>query len=128
MASILAVDDSISMRQMLCITLAGDGHHVTAAEDGLVALNIARESRFDLVITDFRMPNLDGIGLVRELRSLPEFKRKPLFILSTEAADDSKRAGRLAGATGWIVKPIDPRQLRQVIRLALAGNLLSDGH
>lgn len=128
MASILVVDDSISVRQMLRITLEGDGHHVTAAKDGLIALDIASENRFDLVITDLRMPNLDGIGLIRKLRKLPDFEFKPLFILSTESADDSKQAGRLAGATGWIVKPINPDQLRQVIRLALAGNFLSDGY
>jgi two-component system chemotaxis response regulator CheY len=128
MASILAVDDSISMRQMLCITLERDGHHVTATEDGLIALNIARENSFDLVITDLQMPNLDGISLIRELRKLSDFKRTPLFILSTESADDRKQAGRLAGATGWIVKPINPDQLRQVIRLALAGNLHIDSY
>lgn len=126
MASILAVDDSISIRQMLCMTLERDGHHVTATEDGLIALDIARANAFDLVITDLRMPNLDGISLIRELRKLPDFKCKPLFILSTESADDIKQAGRLAGATGWIVKPINPVQLRQVIKLALAGNLRFD--
>jgi len=117
MASILAVDDSISMRQMLCIALERDRHHhhITATEDGLIPLNIARANKFDPVITDLRMPNLDGISLIRELRKLPDFECKPLFILSTESADDRKQVGRLAGATGWIVRPINPDQLRHIL-------------
>jgi len=119
MATILAVDDSASMRQMVSFTLKSAGHDVTDAEDGLVALNIAKTKSFDLVITDVNMPNMDGISLIAELRKLPNFKFTPLLMLTTESAADKKMAGKNAGATGWIVKPFNPDQLLSVIKRAL---------
>jgi len=120
MATILAVDDSSSMRQMVTFTLKSDGHDVTEAEDGAVALNIAKGKPFDLVLTDVNMPNMDGITLISELRKLPSFKGTPLLMLTTESATDKKQAGKNAGATGWIVKPFNPEQLLSVIKRALA--------
>ncbi len=119
MASILAVDDSASMRQMVSFTLKTAGHDVTEAEDGVVALNMARSRSFDLVITDVNMPNMDGITLIAELRKLPNFKFTPLLMLTTESSSDKKMAGKNAGATGWIVKPFNPDQLLAVIKKAL---------
>jgi len=119
MASILAVDDSASMRQMVSFTLKSAGHNVTEAEDGMVALNKAKTGSFDLVITDVNMPNMDGITLIAELRKLPNFKFTPLLMLTTESASDKKMAGKNAGATGWIVKPFNPDQLLAVIKKAL---------
>lgn len=119
MASILAVDDSSTMRQMLSLTLQNAGHQVTPAEDGMVALNIAREHKFDLVITDVRMPNMDGITLVTELRKLPEFEVTPLLVLTTDSAASKKRAGKAAGASGWIVKPFNKVQLLRVVATML---------
>ena len=119
MASILTVDDSSSMRQMVSFTLKSDGHEVTEAEDGVVALNIAKTRGFDLVLTDVNMPNMDGITLIRELRQLPNYKGTPLLMLTTESASDKKQAGKEAGATGWIVKPFNPDQLLAVIKRAL---------
>ena len=119
MASILAVDDSASMRQMVSFTLKSAGHNVTEAEDGLVALNKAKSASFDLVITDVNMPNMDGITLIAELRKLPSFKFTPLLMLTTESSTDKKMAGKNAGATGWIVKPFNPDQLLAVINKAL---------
>ena len=119
MASILTVDDSISTRQMVAFTLRRDGHEVSEAEDGMIALDMARERDFDLVITDFNMPNMDGITLISELRGLPGFEATPLLMLTSDSTDDSKQAGRLAGATGWIVKPFSPDQLLAVIERVL---------
>lgn len=119
MASILAVDDSASMRQMVSFTLKSAGHEVTEAEDGVVALNQARSGKFDLVITDVNMPNMDGITLIGELRKLPNYKFTPLLMLTTESSSDKKMAGKNAGATGWIVKPFNPDQLLAVIKKAL---------
>jgi two-component system chemotaxis response regulator CheY len=119
MASILAVDDSASMRQMVSFTLKSVGHQVTEAEDGMVALNLAKSGSFDLVITDVNMPNMDGISLIAELRKLPNFKFTPLLMLTTESSSDKKMAGKNAGATGWIVKPFNPDQLLAVIKKAL---------
>jgi two-component system chemotaxis response regulator CheY len=120
MARILAVDDSPSMRQMVSIALAGAGYEVEQACDGVEALAIAQKSRFDLVITDVNMPNMDGITLVKELRGKPNYKFVPLLVLTTEATPERKQQGKQAGATGWLVKPFNPERLLATIAKVLA--------
>jgi two-component system chemotaxis response regulator CheY len=119
MASILAVDDSASMRQMVSFTLKGAGYDVVEAADGVQALAAARERRFNLVITDVNMPNMDGITLIRELRGLPDYKFTPLLMLTTESSPEKKQQGKAAGATGWIVKPFNPVQLLGTVKKVL---------
>lgn len=116
MHSILAVDDSASMRKMVSFTLVGAGYHVVEAVDGQDALDKAQAQTFDLVLTDQNMPRLDGLGLTRKLREMPAFQTIPILILTTESSDDMKQAGRAAGATGWLVKPFDPNRLIEIIR------------
>ncbi len=116
MHSILAVDDSISMRQMVSFTLKNAGYDVVEAVDGEDAFDKALQRQFDLVLTDQNMPRLDGIGLTRRLREHPDFKNTPILILTTESSDQMKQAGRAAGATGWLVKPFDPAKLIEVIK------------
>lgn len=116
MHSVLAVDDSASMRQLVSLTLKSAGYAVTAAVDGEDALEKARAADFDLVLTDQNMPRLDGIGLTRKLRESPRFKNTPILVLTTESSDEMKQAGRAAGATGWMVKPFDPVKLIAVIK------------
>jgi two-component system chemotaxis response regulator CheY len=119
MPRILAVDDSPSMRQMVSATLTSAGYEVEQAEDGVQALQLAGRQRFDLVITDVNMPNMDGITLVRELRSKPNYKFVPLLILTTEATSERKTQGKSAGATGWLVKPFNPERLLATIQKVL---------
>lgn len=116
MHSILAVDDSASMRQMVSFTLKSAGYLVVEAVDGQDALEKSGRSDFSLVLTDQNMPRLDGIGLTRKLRDLPKFKDTPILILTTESGEQMKQAGRNAGATGWLVKPFDPAKLIEVIQ------------
>ncbi len=116
MPTILAVDDSASMRQMVSFTLKSAGFGVVEAEDGEDAYAKAQAGSFDLVLTDQNMPRLDGIGLTRRLREHPAYKALPILILTTESSDQMKQAGRAAGATGWLVKPFDPAKLVEVIR------------
>lgn len=116
MATILAVDDSASMRQMVAFTLKGAGYNVVEAVDGLDALNKAKTQAFDCVVTDVNMPNKDGIELIRDLRALPNYKFTPMLMLTTEAGTDKKQQGKDAGATGWIVKPFNPDQLLKTIK------------
>lgn len=116
MHSILAVDDSASMRQMVSFTLKNAGFNVVEAVDGQDAYEKANGREFNLVLTDQNMPRLDGIGLTRKLREHPKFKTVPILILTTESSDQMKQAGRAAGATGWLVKPFDPNRLIEVIR------------
>ena len=115
MTSILAVDDSISMRQLVSTTLADAGFEVVEAVDGEDALAKAKASPTDLVLTDVNMPKMDGIELVRNLRQLPTYKFTPILLLTTESAADKKAEGKAAGATGWLVKPFDPQQLVDTI-------------
>jgi two-component system, chemotaxis family, chemotaxis protein CheY len=116
MATILAVDDSASMRQMVSFTLKGAGYDVIEAVDGVDALNKAKGSSPDAVLTDVNMPNMDGITLIGELRKLPNYKHTPMLMLTTESSGDMKNKGRSAGATGWLVKPFNPDQLLATIK------------
>ncbi len=119
MRSILAVDDSPSMRKMVSFTLSSAGFKVVEAVDGVDALEKAQAQNIDLVLADQNMPRLDGIGLTRKLRENPNFKATPILILTTESSDLMKQAGRAAGATGWLVKPFDPNRLIEVIQKVL---------
>lgn len=116
MALILAVDDSPSMRKMVAFTLTGAGYQVLEAVDGQDALEQAQKQQVDLILTDQNMPRLDGLGLIRKLRSMPNYKDTPILMLTTESSDLMKQAGKTAGATGWLVKPFDPARLLEVIQ------------
>jgi two-component system chemotaxis response regulator CheY len=113
--TILTVDDSRTMREMVKMTLSGAGFDVVQADDGVSALKVLEQNDVDVVITDLNMPNMDGYELVKALRSKPEFKGKPILFLTTRGGDDDKAKGRAVGATGWIVKPFDPQKLVHVI-------------
>ncbi len=119
MAKILAVDDSASMRQMVAFTLKGAGFDVVEASDGVEALGKAQGDKFDLVISDVNMPNMDGLTLVGELRKLGDFKFIPILLLTTESSMEKKKEGKAAGATGWIVKPFNPDQLLKTVNKVL---------
>jgi len=120
MATILAVDDSASMRKMVAFTLKQAGYDVVEAEDGQKALNAAKGKTFNLVISDVNMPIMDGIQLIKELRTLPNYKFTPILMLTTESGADKKTAGKQAGATGWIVKPFNPDQLLSTVQRVLS--------
>lgn len=119
MSKILAADDSASMRQMVSFTLKGSGYEVVEAVDGVDALSKAKSESFDLVLSDVNMPNMDGIDLVKNLRTLPNYKFTPILMLTTESGTDKKMEGKQAGATGWIVKPFNPDQLLSTIKRVL---------
>ena len=116
MHSILAADDSASVRQMVSFTLKSAGYEVVEAVDGQDAFEKASSRDFNLVLTDQNMPRMDGLGLTRKLREHPHFKTVPILMLTTESSDLMKQAGRAAGATGWLVKPFDPGRLIEVIK------------
>ena len=116
MHSILAVDDSGSIRQMVACTLKNACFNVVEAVDGQDAYEKANSRDFNLVLTDQNMPRMDGITLTKKPRENPKFKGTPILILTTESSDQMKQAGRNAGATGWMIKPFDPAKLIEVIR------------
>ena len=114
--TILAIDDSASIRQMVAFTLKSAGYEVLDAVDGQDGLEKARSHDVSLVLTDQNMPRMDGLTLIRTLRSLPQYKSTPILMLTTESSDAMKQQGRAAGATGWLVKPFDPQKLLEVVK------------
>jgi two-component system chemotaxis response regulator CheY len=117
--TILTVDDSVTMRQMIAFTLRSAGFEVVEAADGEDALEKVKGCSMDLIITDINMPRMDGIALLQKLRALPEFRFTPILILTTEASPEMKIRGKENGATGWIVKPFSPEKLIDVVNKVL---------
>ncbi|MDJ0276164.1 response regulator [Sphingomonas sp. 2R-10] len=118
-ASILAVDDSASLRMAIRIALTGAGYSVTEAGDGVEGLAKAEATRFDMIVTDLNMPNMDGLSMIRELRKQPAQAGVPIIFLTTESDPEMKNQAKAAGATGWLVKPFVPDQLVKVARKVL---------
>lgn len=114
--TILTVDDSPSMRQMVSFTLSRAGFTMVEASDGAEALSVVKGRPVELVVTDLNMPNVDGIQLIRQLRAQPEHRFTPIIMLTTESQPERKLEGKAAGATGWIVKPFSPEQLVAVVK------------
>ncbi|MEZ5995628.1 MAG: response regulator [Hyphomonadaceae bacterium] len=113
--SILAVDDSLTIRQLVHLILTQSGYAVTLATDGNAALDTIASAKPDLVISDVNMPGLDGLSLVERIRMLPDFRATPILMLTTESDAEKKARARAAGATGWIVKPFNPQQLLDAV-------------
>ncbi|MBK7646656.1 MAG: response regulator [Betaproteobacteria bacterium] len=114
--TVLAVDDSASIRQMVSFTLKSAGYEVIEAVDGQDGLDKAKAKSVNLILTDQNMPRMDGLTLIKNLRGLPQYASTPILMLTTESSDAMKSQGRAAGATGWLVKPFDPQKLIEVVR------------
>jgi len=117
--TVLAVDDSASLRQMVSVVLRGGGYDVVEAVDGLDALSKMAGRELDLVLTDLNMPKMDGLEFTRQLRAMPAYKFVPVILLTTESNTEKKLQGKAAGATAWIIKPFDPDQLLAVVKKVL---------
>lgn len=109
--TILVVDDSASLRQVVGIALKGAGYGVIEACDGKDALTKLNGQKIHLIISDVNMPNMDGITFVTEAKKLPDYKFTPIIMLTTESAENKKSAGQAAGAKAWVVKPFQPAQM-----------------
>ena len=117
---VLAVDDSLTMREMLRAALAGAGFEVTLAEDGVDGLERLAEAQPDLIVTDLNMPRMDGLGFIEAVRGGDTASRVPILILTTETGAKLKDRARAIGATGWISKPFDEAALVATIRRVAA--------
>ena len=117
--TILTVDDSASMRQMVKLTLTSAGYDVVEAQDGSDALKRAQAGAFGMVVTDLNMPVMDGLSLIKELRKLPAYRGVPIVFLTTESDEERKKEAKAAGATGWITKPFKQEQLLAVVKKVL---------
>ncbi|MEY8880681.1 response regulator [Donghicola sp. XS_ASV15] len=114
---VLAIDDSRTMRQMVSQALSNAGFEVETAEDGVQGVAAFGARRFDAVITDINMPNLDGFGVIEAIRSARSNRRVPVLVLTTESSEEFRAKARNLGATGWLVKPFDETGLVDTLRL-----------
>lgn len=117
--TILVVDDSASLRQVVSIALKSAGYDVIEACDGKDALSKLNGAKIHLIISDVNMPNMDGITFVKEAKKLPNYKFTPIIMLTTESQEGKKQEGQAAGAKAWVVKPFQPAQM-----LAAVGKLI----
>ena len=117
--TILSVDDSSSIRQLVKLTLTGAGYQVVEAVDGRDGLAKVHKGGVDMVLTDLNMPNMDGISMIREMRALPSCRGLPIIFLTTESDNDKKSQAKAAGATAWIVKPFKQEMLLAVAKKVL---------
>lgn len=117
MKRIMTVDDSPTVRKVLNATLSNAGYEVVEAEDGLDALSKFIPAGIDLLVTDLNMPRLDGVGLIKEIRSMPGNRFLPIVMLTTSADPEQRQAGKNAGASGWVSKPFRPEQILSVVRM-----------
>lgn len=113
---VLAVDDSATIRTSISFVLKEAGYEVIEAVDGVDGLAKAKDDKFNLVITDINMPNMDGIEMIKQLRSTEGYKFTPIIALTTESQDSKMQEGKAAGATGWIVKPFTSEKLLAIVK------------
>ncbi len=118
--TVLTIDDSRTMREMLNMALVQAGYRVIQAVDGVEGLEVLRAEGADVVITDINMPRLDGFGVIEEVRGDQRYRGIPILVLTTESDAEKKNRARMAGATGWIVKPFNPTKLVDAIRRVAA--------
>ena len=114
--TIMVVDDSASMRQVLGIALQGAGYDVLQSIDGVDALAKLKGQKVNLIISDVNMPNMDGISFLKAVKQMPAYKFTPVIMLTTVSGEDSKAEGRAAGARAWVCKPFAPQQLVDAVQ------------
>ena len=114
--TIMIVDDSSSVRQVIGITLRGAGYEVIEGCDGVDALKHLDGRKVHLIVSDVNMPNMDGITFVKNVKLLPSYRFTPVIMLTTESADEKKREGQAAGAKAWVVKPFKPEVLLNAVQ------------
>ncbi|HEX8611793.1 MAG TPA: response regulator [Telluria sp.] len=114
--TIMIVDDSSSVRQVIGITLRGAGYEVIEGCDGKDALTRLDGRKVHLIISDVNMPNMDGISFVKQVKLLPNYRFTPVIMLTTESAEEKKREGQAAGAKAWVVKPFKPDVLLNAVQ------------
>ncbi|MDH4284043.1 MAG: response regulator [Gallionellaceae bacterium] len=118
--TIMVVDDSASLRQVVGIALKGAGYDVIEAGDGKEALDKLNGQKIHLIISDVNMPNMDGITFVTEAKKRADYKFTPIIMLTTESGESKKSAGQAAGAKAWVVKPFQPAQMLAAVSKLIA--------
>lgn len=117
--TVMTADDSLSIRQMVKLTLNRIGYTVVEAPDGVTAARLLAEQPVQMLITDLNMPGMNGIELIKTVRAMPQYRFIPILMLTTESQQDKKMEGKAAGASGWIIKPFTPDQLIKTVQRLL---------
>ncbi len=118
--TIMIVDDSASLRQVVNISLTGAGYDIIEACDGKDALSKLGAQKIHLIICDVNMPIMDGLTFVREAKQLPDYRFTPVIMLTTEAGETKKQEGQAAGAKAWVTKPFQPAQMLAAVSKLVA--------
>jgi two-component system, chemotaxis family, chemotaxis protein CheY len=119
--TILIVDDSLSLRQLVSMTLKRAGYDVIEACDGKDALSKLGGAKIDLIVSDVNMPNMDGLTFLKELKQRKEYRFTPVIMLTTESAEDKMKEGQQSGARAWMVKPFKPEQMLAAVNKLTMG-------
>ncbi len=114
--TVITIDDSRSIRELVKLALEPSGYNVLTADDGTTGFQACQKQRVDLILTDLNMPRMDGISFITKIRQDTRYRFTPIVMLTTESQNEKKMAGKKAGATGWIVKPFDPPKLQDIAR------------
>ena len=114
--TIMIVDDSASLRQVVGIALKGAGYDVLEGCDGSDALSKLTGQKVHLIISDVNMPKMDGITFLTAVKQMPAYKFTPVIMLTTESEESKKRQGQAAGAKAWVVKPFKPDLLLSAVQ------------
>jgi two-component system chemotaxis response regulator CheY len=121
MAKISVVDDSGVIRKTIMMILNDAGYEFTEAADGVEGLaKFAGNPKFDLIITDINMPNMDGLTMAEKIRAEENGKNALIFVVSTEGNPDLKSRAKAAGILAWMTKPPQPDKLREAVRIVLS--------
>ena len=113
--TILVIDDSASLRQLVRMSLQAAGYDVVEADDGSTALTKLDGRKLHLAVCDVNMPRLDGISFVKQARAKADYRFLPVIMLTTESQESKKAEGRAAGARAWITKPFQPSTLVEAV-------------
>lgn len=122
MKKVMTVDDSVTVRRALSITLSEAGYEVCEASDGIDALGQLENYQVDMLVTDLNMPNMDGIDLIRRVRQMPGNRFMPIIMLTSKNQPDMKVQGKKAGASGWVTKPFSQESLLAVVKMVCPVN------
>lgn len=113
--TILVIDDSASLRQVVVMALKGAGYEVLQAGDGLAALALLDGRKISMAVCDVNMPRMNGIEFVKAAKALPAYRFMPIMMLTTESAENKKEEGKAAGAKAWMLKPFTPSSLLNAV-------------
>lgn len=113
---IITVDDSSTMRRIIKNTLQKIGFStILEAGNGIEALEVMSKNKVDMIVTDWNMPEMDGLTFVKAVRQKEEYKELPILMITTEAAKEDILTALRSGVNNYVVKPFTPETLQEKV-------------